>query len=365
MGKTLRVGIIGASAGGGWAKDSHVPAVKGLDGLTLGAVATTDQKSADAAARAFGAPKAYGDATALFRDPEIDIVTVAVRVPAHRELVLAALQAGKHVLCEWPLGCDLGEAEELAAAARTAGVHAAIGLQTRMNPAARRARDLIASGAIGRVLSANVVSTTVAFGPKVEPGYAFAEDAAKGVTLVTIQGAHTVDLAIAVLGDLSEASAMATTQFPQVVIGDDPTRHARSTPDHILVQARLAAGPAVSIEVAGGRPPDAVPFNVQVIGEEGSLVLDGGAPRGFQSGLLRLLLDGEEQQVDAGELSGLPDTAVNVAGVYAALRDDIVNGTFTVPDFDHAVRLTRLVEDMLASSAAGTRKAARNWSGKA
>ncbi len=361
MDRMLRVGIIGASAERGWAKISHVPAIQGLPGLTLGAVVTSSQKSADAAARAFGAEKGYSDAAELFRDPTIDLVAIAVKVPDHRELVLAAAASGKHLYCEWPLGRNLAEAEEMAAAARAAGVHAAIGVQTRMNPAARRARDLIASGAIGRVLSARMISTTMAFGPKVEPALAFAEDASNGVTLVTIQAAHSFDFAIAMLGCLDEASALATTQYPMVEIGGDAIPRARSTPDHILLQGRLASGAPLSIEVAGGRPPDAVPSRLEVTGDAGSLVLEGGAPRGFQSGCLRLLLNDEEQRIRDGELSGLPDEAINVGGVYAALRDDILNDSFTVPDFDHAVRLTRLVEDMLASSETGTRRSASGW----
>lgn len=363
MDRILRVGIIGASAERGWAKISHVPAVQGLAGLTLAVVATSGQKSADAAARAFGAEKGYGDVRDLFGDPAIDIVAIAVKVPDHRALVLAAAAAGKHLFCEWPLGCDLAEAGELAAAVRASGVHAAIGLQARMNPAARHARDLIASGSIGRVLSARIVSTTAAFGAKVETAMAFAEDAANGVTLVTIQGAHSFDLAISVLGDLAEASSLATTQYPRVQVGDDATWQPRSTPDHILLQGRLASHAALSVEVAGGRPSGAVPFHFEITGDKGSLVLEGGALRGFQSGRLRLLLDGEEQPVDEGEAAGLPDAAANVAAIYASLRDDILNETFNVPGFDHAVRLTRLVDDMLASSATGTRRPATNWPG--
>ena len=140
MRKSLRVGIIGAT--GGWAKDSHVPAVQKLPGLELAAVAANSQASADEAAKASGAKAAYGSGADLIRDPDVDVVTVAVRVPDHRELVLAALAAGKHVYCEWPLGRDVAEAQEMAAAAKAAGVHAAIGLQTRANPAARLAREL-------------------------------------------------------------------------------------------------------------------------------------------------------------------------------------------------------------------------------
>lgn len=359
MVKTLKDGIIGASAERGWAKISHVPAVQQLEGLELAAVVTQDQPSAEKAAKAFGATKAYGDAKALFADPDIDIVTVAVNVPAHRNLVLGAIAAGKHVFCEYPLGRDRAEAEALAAAARQAGIHAAIGLQLRASPAMTRARALIQAGTIGRILSARIVSTTMAFGHETERALAFAEKPENGVTLVSIQGAHTIDLAIAVLGAFADLSALASTQFAQIAV-DGGAPQPRVTPDHLLLMTRLADGTPVSIEVDGGRPADATPFLFEVIGKTGVLALEGGAPRGVQSGVLRLRLNGTEQPVDATPVSK-PETAANVAGLYAALRDDINNGTRTVPDFDHAVRMARLMDDVLASSRGGKRIQAAGW----
>jgi predicted dehydrogenase len=362
MNKVLQVGIIGASAERGWAKISHVPAVQGLAGLELGAVATRDQPSAERAAQAFGARAAYADPWQLFADPSIDIVTVAVNVPAHRDLLLGAVAAGKHIYCEYPLGRGRAESEALAEAARAAGIHVAIGLQTRSNPAVRKARELIASGAVGRVLGARIVSTTMAFGPEVEAAMAFAEAPENGVTLATIQGAHTLDTAIAVLGELAGASALATTQYPQVEVeGGGTTRQARTTPDHLLVQARLAGGAPLSVEVAGGRPPEATPFRFAVTGEAHGLVLEGGAPRGFQSGRLRLLLDGAAVPVDEGEAAPMPDEAANVSLAYAALRDDILHGTATATGFGQAARVAKLIEDMLESSRTGAWTPAAGW----
>ena len=124
MKKTLGVGIIGASPDRGWAKISHVPAVQTLAGLELVAVASGSQLKADEAAKTFGARHGYADGKKLILDPGVDIVTIAVKVPDHRELVLAALGAGKHIYCEWPLGRNLAETQELAAATRAAKVHA-------------------------------------------------------------------------------------------------------------------------------------------------------------------------------------------------------------------------------------------------
>lgn len=361
MTKPIRVGIIGASAKRGWAKESHVIAVQKLAGLELAAVATHSQETAGAAAKAFGARSAYGNAANLIRDPDIDLVAVCVKVPDHHELVSGALAAGKHIYCEWPLGRNLTETEELAAAARAAGVHVAVGLQTRMNPTMHRARDLVASEAIGRVLSARLYSGTAAFSPNITTADAYLENAENGATLVSIHGGHALDLAIAVLGQFADVSALATTQYPHIEVGDDSTRQARSIPDHLLVQARLTDGGALSIEVAGGRPPEASRFRLEVIGDKGTLALDGGAPRGFPTGRLRLSLNGEPQAVDEGETDSMPDTAANVAGIYAALRDDIAQETSTAPDFDHAVHLARLMDDVLSSAQTGTRKSAVGW----
>ncbi len=188
----LQVGIIGTSAAGGWARESHVPAVKALAGLELGAVVGTSREKGEESARAFGARVGYGDPASLFADPAINIVTMAVKVPDHHDLVLGALRAGKHVLCEWPLSPTLAQAEELAAAARETDVRVAMGLQARLNPAVEQAATLIADGAIGRVLGARAYSTCAAWGGEIEPGMIFAEKPGAGVNLVIIQGAHTI-----------------------------------------------------------------------------------------------------------------------------------------------------------------------------
>jgi hypothetical protein len=88
--KDIRVGIVGANAKSGWAKMSHVPAINGLPGLKLAAVATRNEQIAREAAEAFGADRWFSDPFAMICDDQIDVITIAVKVPAHRDLVLAA-----------------------------------------------------------------------------------------------------------------------------------------------------------------------------------------------------------------------------------------------------------------------------------
>src|SRR5580700_7337108 len=95
--KQIRVGIVGANAKSSWAKVSHIPAISGLPGLKLAAVATRNEQSAREAAEAFGAERWFSDPFAMIDDDRIDVITISVKVPAHRELVLAALAAGKAV----------------------------------------------------------------------------------------------------------------------------------------------------------------------------------------------------------------------------------------------------------------------------
>ena len=170
--RPLRLGIAGANIERGWFRDAHFPALQAIPGLAIQGVSARTQDIANAAAAAFGAASAYDDSLTLARDPDVDIVVVAVKVPEHRAIVLAALAAGKHVYCEWPLGRDLAEAEEMAIAARAAGTHATIGLQGANAPAVRHAAALVRDGAIGRPLNLRVISSTAGWGTAAPPHYA-------------------------------------------------------------------------------------------------------------------------------------------------------------------------------------------------
>src|SRR5688572_9415820 len=109
----IRIGIVGASASRGFASIAHVPALRPLPQFELTAVCTTRQETAEAAARHYGAPLAFCDPEQLAQHPDIDLVIVSVKVPDHYRPVMAAIEAGKHVYCEWPLGRDTDEAVRL------------------------------------------------------------------------------------------------------------------------------------------------------------------------------------------------------------------------------------------------------------
>jgi len=129
--KKLRVGVIGANLQEAGERRRISPRWPRSTGSRRWRVATSHRASAEATAARFGMAHAFDDPRALVEHPDVDIVSVCVRVPAHRELVMLAVDAGKHVYCEWPLGRDTAEAEELHRAAETRGVVHMVGLQAR------------------------------------------------------------------------------------------------------------------------------------------------------------------------------------------------------------------------------------------
>lgn len=355
----LRVGIVGVNVGRSWSSYSHVPAIRSLADLKFAAVATRHEKSARAAAEAFGVEHWFADPLAMVRSDEVDLVCVSVNVPAHREIVLAALAAGKHVYCEWPLGRNTEEAEEMAAAAEGAGVHTAIGLQGRANPAARRAEALVAEGAIGQALTARVVATTSGFGPEFPSAYAYFDDSTSGANLTTIAGGHALDLTMFVLGALREVEAMTSIQFPTYHLTDTSQRHTRTVPDHLLVLGRYANGCTASIEVIGGEP-EPWPFSFEIKGSAGRLALRGGDRHGFQGGDLRLERDGKPEPIDQPLSPGLTGPPLNLSELYTQFARDIREGTHFVPNFAHAVRMTRLLDAVSRAAGTGARQPARD-----
>jgi predicted dehydrogenase len=90
----IRVGIIGVTPGRSWAAISHIPALRALSAYEIVAVANSNAASSKAAATAFGIPHAHSNAAELARDPDVDLVVVTVKVPQHKALVDAALDAG-------------------------------------------------------------------------------------------------------------------------------------------------------------------------------------------------------------------------------------------------------------------------------
>lgn len=359
MAGKIRIGLVGAAASGTWSSRSHLPALTASADFELAAVCTTKAASAEAARQAHGARLAFDDFRKIAASPEIDAVSVVVRVPSHYEPVKAALEAGKHVLCEWPLGRTTAEAEELAALARAKGVTTAVGLQARQHPTLLRMKELIAEGFVGRVMAvhARVFRDGVLGRPA---NRMWQRDGSLGAHTLTIPAGHTIDAMIFVVGaGFGSLSAVVGTQQKQWLDTDANKPFDVTSPDNVLVSGRLANGAVVSVHVASV-PYAGSNYCMEIYGSEGTLTVSGPespqwtelvmkGTRGSNT-LEELPVPDRLRTASAGTPAGIP---YNVGQVYARFAEAIRGEGARQPTFDMAVDLHRLIDKISDASRTG------------
>ena len=364
----IGVGIIGANPDRGWAATAHIPALRALPGYEITALSTSRRESAEAAGRAFGVSQVFDNHAQLVALPEVDLVVVSVKVPTHRELVGAALDAGKMVFCEWPLGASLAQAQEMAAQAHRLNARTAVGLQARGAPAINYVRDLVQDGFVGEVLS-TTLAVSAMVGDSIDQANAYLVDRRNAANLLTITLGHCVDTLTYCLGEFAELSATMQTRRPTVTVAQTGEVIERTSPDQIAVIGQLLGGATAAVHVRGGLGYGA-DFSWQINGTAGDLRVDvvGGSP-GVQPAAVHGARHGSAfapmpvPQSYAQRITGDPDalaaldiSAYNVAALYDQLAIDIREGTHIGADFDSAVQRHRMISAIEQASQTGARQ---------
>src|SRR3982074_2590843 len=234
----LGVGIVGVSPTRGWAATAHIPALRALPDYEIRAMSAHSAESARAAGEAFGVSRVFSDHEQLVTQADIDVVAVTVKVPHHRELVSAALAAGKAVYCEWPLGRDLDDARAMAAFAAEQGVHTVVGLQARQAPAIEFVQELLRDGYVGEVLSTTMVGLSVPGDVVVKPN-AYMLDKANGANLLTIALGHSLDTLNYLLGEFADLWAVSAVRRPLIGIEETGEQIVKTAADQIAVIGTL------------------------------------------------------------------------------------------------------------------------------
>jgi predicted dehydrogenase len=338
--------------------------LQGLPDFEIVAVCTSSHASAEAAARHYGVALAFADPAKLATHPDVDLVTVSVKVPDHYAPVMAAIDAGKHVYCEWPLGRNTQEALRLRDAAERKGVRHAVGLQGQASPAINYVKDLIADGHIGRVLSGTLFVNAGNWGKTIDRAYQ--ADRANGANLMTITGGHNLDVLCHCLGEFRELSAFAVSQRDRIPLQGTGELIAKDVPDQLVVSGIVGDGAVVSVQVRGGMTRGHE-FLFEIHGEDGDLVLAATERASTQRQELTVRgARGGEALADMAIPATyrlVPDTvprgsAYNVAQVYARLGEAIRRGTRMSPGFDAAVTRHRLLDMITAASGTGQKQVA-------
>jgi UDP-N-acetylglucosamine 3-dehydrogenase len=145
----LRVGVLGA----GFMGSTHARAYAKLDDVQVVGVSSRTAQKAEALAKEVGA-RAMTDHLALATDPGVDVISNTLPTPFHKQFTIAALNAGKPVLLEKPMGLAIDECDEMIAVARQTGLPLMLAHVIRFWPEYVALRDFVASGAIGKPLAA-------------------------------------------------------------------------------------------------------------------------------------------------------------------------------------------------------------------
>ena len=358
----LRIGLIGANVSYGWAPRAHLPALLALPDLELAAVCTAHQETASESAERFGVPMAFDDHREMLRQADIDVVGVSVRVPLHHRLTMDALEAGKHVYTEWPLGANVQKAEEMADFARQKKVRTMVGLQGRCSPAFLRLKELVDEGYAGEVLSCHMAT----FGSGLlsrTSDRTWQRDATLGATTLTIAFGHAIDALCMCLGEFKEVSATVRTLAPQWHESDTGRMVDVTAPDNVMVTGTLDSGAVVSATVSSV-PWNGSGYRLEVYGREGTLVLTAQGPVQAEGGLLMGGRSGEsglEEIPIPQHLRWVPESvppgpAFDVAQMWSRFADGIRDDVKVEPDFDAAVERHRLLEAIQRASDTGRRQ---------
>ncbi len=359
MANKIRLGFVGANINSSWSSQSHYPALLASPDVELTAVCTSRPESAEEARKAFGAKLAFHDFREMVVSPEIDAVAVVVRVPLHYEPTKAAIEAGKHVFTEWPLGLTTAEAEELAALARAKGVQTAVGLQSRVSPALLYVKELIDEGYVGEVLSCHV--TTMRDGTlERHSSRTWNLDASQGANTLTIANGHVIDALRFVLGDFKRVACMVTTQVQKMYETDTKKYIDVTSPDNVRVCGQLERGAAATVSV-GAVPWAGSGFRMEIYGRKGTLVTTGSvsSQRGEMLRVQGAKGSNELQDLTLPErFFYVPDDfprgdPFNVGQMYALFAEAIRTGETSQPTFETAVELHRFIDTIKKASDTG------------
>jgi 1,5-anhydro-D-fructose reductase (1,5-anhydro-D-mannitol-forming) len=216
----VRWGIVGL----GWAAvDFVAPAMVKSSGSRLAACLGSSLDKGRVFAERFGVEHVHADIEALMHDPDVDAVYIALPNALHYEAVLAAARGKKHVLCEKPFAMSIGHAREMVAACRDAGVILRIGHQLRLDAATGRAREIVRSGRLGRLVAFSLERAS-GLGPRTS----WRQDFSQSGVIFDV-GVHLLDLISWVSGQ----------RFVDVSAFTHPDRQQRQPDDTVTVLARL------------------------------------------------------------------------------------------------------------------------------
>ncbi len=323
-----------------------------------------DETRAKAAAEKYGWEDVETDWRKLVARDDVGLVDVCTPGDSHAEIAIAALEAGKHVLCEKPLANSVAEAEAMAEAARRArdrGVRAMVAFNYRRVPALAHARNLVGSGALGEIRHVrSVYLQDWLSDPEAPMTWRLRKESAGSGALGDL-GAHIVDAAQFVTGEVITGVSALTNTFVKQRPAESGGTDDVTVDDTALFLARLSGGAVASFEATRFALGRKNAMRLEVNGSKASLAFDFEAMNelqwyegtGTEAGFRRILVtEPQHPYVGAwwppGHLLGYEHTFTHEV---ADLLDAIGAGTDPEPGFDDGLRVQRVLAAVEKSAA--------------
>jgi predicted dehydrogenase len=341
--KKIKVGIIGA---GGIARDQHIPAYQKLKDVEIVAICDVLKDRAEEVGRRFGIPRVFSDYRKLLKMDEIDAVSVCTPNFMHKAPTVAALEAGKHVLCEKPIAMNAREGRAMVEAAKRAKKKFMIGFHFRFKAETRMLKRLIDEGACGKIYHAK--SSALRRRGIPSWGVFTQKDKSGGGPLIDI-GVHVLDLTlylmnhpkpVAVSGQTYQAFGKRKGVFNMW----GPWDHSKyDVEDYALGLVRFADGATLFLETSwaaniGSREI----FNCLILGDKGGVEYNPPTVYSEKSG--SLLNEG---------LGLIPKEDDPHAQEVAHFIDCIRTGSDPIPTGEHGLMAMEIIDAIYASSKTG------------
>jgi predicted dehydrogenase len=370
MGAKLRIGLIGS----GFMGKAHALGYRAVGAVfempvepELEVLADVDAKVAAGAAGKLGFARSTGDWQALVRDPAVDVVDITTPPLLHHQMALAAVAAGKHIYCEKPLAPSAALAKEMTDAAERAGLKTQVGFNYLKNPMLAFARDLIAAGDLGQIVSFRGIHAEDYMADATTPWH-WRLDPAGGGGVVADLGSHIIAIARFLLGPIDAVCGQLET-----VIKQRPVRAGTSDMRPVEVDdiaralVRFARGCHGTIEASWLSHGRKMQIEFEVVGSCGTLFFTqerfnelqlyrAGADHGRNG--FRTILAGPEHApygsfcVAPGHQLGFNDLkTIEIRDYLLAIAGEPVRG----PDFREGWEVQKVVDAMIRSSRA------RDW----
>lgn len=337
--ETIRVGVVGT----GFGASVHVPALRRVPGVAVAAICGTHRGRVRDVAADLDIPASFSDYRELLESGTIDAVTIATPPHLHHSMVLAACEAGIHVLCEKPMARSVAEARDMLRMAREAGVCHAVAHQMRHDPARQRLKELLDEGFVGRLHSVSVMvyRSALADPTRRTPGW-LADSSSAGGVLSAI-GSHYIDALRWWFGDIHWVAGAVATAVPERAISGREGPQPVDADDNAAVVLRFASGAIGTVHISYTAAAD-VGEEIIATGSDGVLIIqDNGRLFGARHGeriqnLMPAYIPGTGDR--SGPARHVRAFSILVGGWVLAMR----TGTEATPSFDDGAKVQEVLD---------------------